>query len=137
MISYELFSKIVTPATGRDIESNPDQKSIVSSSLNRSIKVIAGPGSGKTTVIVLRLMKLIFVDGIDPQEIVATTFTVKASKELKSRILSWGMAIRKEILPHLNGIDDLEDRDRVKRLNFDQIKIGTLDAIAQETLRVR
>ena len=134
MISYELFSKIVTPATGRDIESNPDQKSIVSSSLNRSIKVIAGPGSGKTTVIVLRLMKLIFVDGIDPQEIVATTFTVKASKELKSRILSWGMAIRKEILPHLNGIDDLEDRDRVKRLNFDQIKIGTLDAIAQETL---
>lgn len=134
MVSYDLFLKCVTPATGRDIESNPDQKSIVSSPVNRSIKVIAGPGSGKTTVIALRLMKLIFVDGIDPQEIVATTFTVKASKELKSRILSWGIAIRKEILPLLTGLGDFEERERVKRLNFDQIKIGTLDAIAQETL---
>ena len=134
MVSYDLFLKVVAPATGRNIDSNPNQKSIVSSPLNRSIKVIAGPGSGKTTVIALRLMKLIFVDGVEPQEIVATTFTVKASKELKSRILSWGMAIRKEILPHLNGLGDFEERDRVKRLNFDQIKIGTLDAIAQETL---
>jgi DNA helicase-2/ATP-dependent DNA helicase PcrA len=134
MVSYDLFLKCVTPATGRDIESNSDQKSIVSSPVNRSIKVIAGPGSGKTTVIALRLMKLIFVDGIDPQEIVATTFTVKASKELKSRILSWGIAIRKEILPLLTGLGDFEERERVKRLNFDQIKIGTLDAIAQETL---
>ena len=60
MVSYDLFLKVVAPATGRNIDSNPNQKSIVSSPLNRSIKVIAGPGSGKTTVIALRLMKLIF-----------------------------------------------------------------------------
>ncbi len=66
MVDYELFLKVVGPATKRNIESNPDQKSIVSSPLNRSIKVVAGPGSGKTTVIALRLMKLIFVDGINP-----------------------------------------------------------------------
>lgn len=134
MVDYERFLKVVSKATGRDIESNANQKSIVSSPLTRSIKVVAGPGSGKTTVIVLRLMKLIFVDGISPSEIVATTFTVKASNELKSRILAWGMAIRKGILPMLTGLGDFEERERIQRLNFDQMKIGTLDAIAQETL---
>lgn len=134
MVSYDLFYEAICPATGRNIDSNIDQKTIIFSPLNRSIKVVAGPGSGKTTVIALRLMKLIFVDGIDPQSIVATTFTVKAAEELKSRILSWGIAIAKVILPKLSSITDIEEKARISRLNFDQIKIGTLDAIAQETL---
>lgn len=134
MVSYDLFREVIYPATGRNVESNPDQESIVSSPSTRSIKVIAGPGSGKTTVIALRLMKLVFVDGIEPQDILVTTFTVKAAEELKSRILSWGIAIVKELLLKLNRITDVEEKARISRLNFDQIKIGTLDAIAQETL---
>lgn len=132
MVDYDLFRDVIYPATGRNIDSNENQKSIISSSLTRSIKVVAGPGSGKTTVIVLRLMKLVFVDGIEPQNIIATTFTVKAAEELKSRVLSWGISIKKKLIPLLS--DDAKERDRLHRLNFDQIKIGTLDAIAQETL---
>lgn len=134
MVDYGLFLKAVRPSTDRDIESNPEQESIISSPPDSSIRVIAGPGSGKTTVIVLRLLKLIFVDGIEPSEIVATTFTVKASNELKSRVLAWGEAVRKQILSFHTDPEDPEERKRLQRLNFDLIKIGTLDAIAQDTL---
>lgn len=47
--------------------------------------ISAGAGSGKTT----RLMKIIsdaIDSGVSPERIVATTFTVKAAEELKSRI---------------------------------------------------
>ena len=58
-----------------------------------------GPGSGKTTVIVLKILKYIFVDDIKPNEILATTFTKKAAEELKSRINAYGKAV----LGHTKG----------------------------------
>ena len=55
-----------------------------------SLFVVAGPGSGKTTAITLRVLRLIFVDLFDPAAILATTFTNRAADELRSRILGWG-----------------------------------------------
>jgi len=51
----------------------------------REIIIIAGPGTGKTVVLTARIARIIN-EGADPASILAMTFTVKASSELKERI---------------------------------------------------
>lgn len=53
---------------------------------NRHIRVIAGAGAGKTETLTRRIVKLLLIDGVDPKEIVAFTFTEKAAQSMKSRI---------------------------------------------------
>ncbi len=48
--------------------------------------IIAGPGSGKTTVLAGRIAYLLEQRGLLPQSILAITFTRKAAHELKSRL---------------------------------------------------
>ena len=50
------------------------------------IRVVAGAGSGKTKVLTSRISYLV-ENGIEPSEILAITFTNKASKEMKERVL--------------------------------------------------
>ena len=132
MIELDQFLGAAGKLLGHDLSSNANQYDIVTMPTDVSVKVVAGPGSGKTTVIVLRILKSIYVDGVDPSKIVATTFTVKASKELKSRILSWGETLRQTLLnnPAIPG----KEKTRLRRLNFDAVVTGTLDSIA-ETVR--
>ena len=49
------------------------------------LQIIASAGSGKTEVVSQRVADL-FVDGVEPEAVVAFTFTEKAAEELKQRI---------------------------------------------------
>ena len=51
--------------------------------------VLAGPGSGKTSVIVERTAYMINEGGISPSNILVVTFSRAAAKETKERFLSF------------------------------------------------
>lgn len=140
MISYEEFEDIVVNTLKRNISSNEDQKKAISSHANESLFIVAGPGSGKTTVIVLKILKYIFVDDIAPDEILATTFTRKAANELHSRILSWGDQIKNYLLDNIVEDDPVKEMELMdfieKKIDLNKINIGTTDSVAEDLLRI-
>ena len=64
---------------------NPAQREAVSH-IDNPLLIVAGPGSGKTRVIVHRIAYLVQTVGISPWRICAVTFTNKAARELKTRL---------------------------------------------------
>lgn len=111
---------------------NADQDAGITSPANAPTYLVAGPGTGKTTVLTLRILKLITCDQIPPGAILATTFTVKAAAELRSRILGWGYKLIEELLkdPSLST----DDRACLETVDLNQVVTGTLDSLCQDAL---
>ncbi len=66
---------------------NPRQREAVEAG-DGAILVLAGPGSGKTRVLTYRVAHLVADRHISPRRIMAVTFTNKAAREMKERLLS-------------------------------------------------
>lgn len=65
----------------------PSQKDTVEA-LHGPICVISCPGSGKTTVTVIRLANLMVKGGVSPQQILALTFSKASAKDMNDRFKS-------------------------------------------------
>src|SRR5579884_3212653 len=50
--------------------------------------IVAGPGSGKTTVLAARIAYLVTARGVPPTGVLAITFSTKATRELRARLSS-------------------------------------------------
>ncbi|MDP1662339.1 MAG: UvrD-helicase domain-containing protein, partial [Phycisphaerales bacterium] len=48
--------------------------------------VLAGPGTGKTRLIIHRVAHMILEKGVKPEQVVALTFTVKACEQMRQRL---------------------------------------------------
>ena len=64
---------------------NPAQRQAVTAAAQHLL-VYAGPGTGKTRVITHRIAYFVQTMGIDPEAILAITFTNKAADEMKKRL---------------------------------------------------
>lgn len=64
---------------------NPAQRE-AATTIDRHVRIIAGAGSGKTRVLMARIVYLIDTIGVYPSRILAITFTNKATNEMKERL---------------------------------------------------
>ena len=74
--------------------------------------IIAGPGSGKTEVIAWRIAHLVSSASVQPENVLAVTFTEKAAHELKDRV-----------------------QQKLPDVNADQMQISTIHSFAALLLR--
>ena len=93
------------------------------------VLVEAGAGTGKTTLLVERILHLIRSEGVRLGEIAAITFTRKATAELKDRI-------RREILSAVQE-EDAGAKERLQDAleNIESARISTIHSFALNILR--
>lgn len=119
-------------ATFRPPPDGQQQQAVVAAA-NAGVFIVAGPGTGKTASLTLRILKLVLADGIQPRGILATTFTKKAAEELRSRVLGWGFqiidALKKD--PTLS----LQQKAFIDSLDINQVRTGTVDSLCEQLLR--
>ncbi len=73
---------------------NDEQLQVVLAGQGGALRVLAGPGSGKTRVLTSRVAHLV-ANKVPPNKILCITFTVKAAKEMRERLdHSMGLAAK-------------------------------------------
>ncbi len=64
---------------------NPEQREAVLCT-DRPLIIVAGPGTGKTRTLTVRIAHLVQDRNVPPEQILAITFTVKAAEEMRERL---------------------------------------------------
>ena len=93
-----------------DFKPNPGQERAIKTTQG-PLLIIAGPGSGKTQVLILRTLYLLIVEEVPPENILLCTFTEKAARQLKERV-KFNLA-----------------RAKTKQIDSTKMTIGTINSI--------
>src|SRR2546425_9278574 len=62
------------------------EQQLAAHTLDRHVSVTAGPGAGKTTVLVERYLHILRTQDVSVDQIVAITFTSRAANEMRERL---------------------------------------------------
>ncbi|AMA08334.1 DNA helicase PcrA [Picosynechococcus sp. PCC 73109] len=118
---------------------NPSQRRAVEHFCG-PLLVVAGAGSGKTRALTFRIAHLIRNHRVDPENILAVTFTNKAAREMKERVeLLYAQQLAE--LRHgkpLGGLPEFEQkklRSQVYKQVTKQLWIGTFHSLCARILR--
>ena len=68
------------------LENNEDQKCIYEQPTNKNVNVLAGPGAGKTHVLTLRCVRLIYKEHVDPSHLLVLAYNRAVVVELRNRL---------------------------------------------------
>lgn len=82
------INTIVTTDSNYLNDLNPEQKHAVIET-DGFIRVLAGPGTGKTKTLVRRFVHLVVSKHVHPSDILCLTFTNKVAQEMRTRIGKW------------------------------------------------
>jgi DNA helicase-2/ATP-dependent DNA helicase PcrA len=115
------FHQLLDGPTGRGYPLNLSQRQAVDHATG-ALWILAGPGTGKTEVLVTRTLKLVCVDGVPPGGILLTTFTRKAAKNLEDRLASYMVSLVAAD-PALATVD------------ISDLRIGTLHGLCNDILQ--
>lgn len=114
---------------------NAQQIEAIAAGTQSPLLVVAGPGTGKTTTLVLRALRFTFVDGIAPEDILITTFTEKAGREIRSRLIEWGTTLRSFLLARASQAGDADHVRHLATVDVNRFIAGTLDSICEDAVR--
>lgn len=83
------INRAVSPKRFKEIlgKLDVDQVKIVNDGKSKNILVLAGPGSGKTKVLVHKIASLLLLEDIKPEQFLMLTFSKAASLEFKDRTI--------------------------------------------------
>jgi DNA helicase-2/ATP-dependent DNA helicase PcrA len=104
----------------RNIRLSDSQREVVNHEKG-PLWIIAGPGSGKTEALVLRCLRLLLADRVDPHSVMITTFTEKAGRNLQDRLILYKEHIAAKF-------------SSAKGVDLTQLRVGTLHSLCNDIL---
>src|SRR6056297_660223 len=109
---------------------NYTEEQIQALKTDKHISVSANAGSGKTFVLVERYLKLLIEEGVQPDRILAITFTKKAAAEMNSRVVE-------KIEKVLNDTAQQNKWEKMRKLRqkMTYSKISTIHSFCSQLLR--
>ena len=128
----------LTPAKFRQLfgELSPTQLKIINDNESRYIVVAAGPGSGKTRLLVHKLASLLLMEDVKHEQLLMVTFSRAAATEFKKRLLALiGNAanyieiktFHSYCFDLLGKVGNLENSDLILKKTIEKIKNGEVE----------
>ncbi|NUO07370.1 MAG: RecQ family ATP-dependent DNA helicase [Candidatus Brocadia sp.] len=129
----------ITPAKFRQLfgSLSPTQLEIIKDNQSKHIVVAAGPGSGKTRVLVHKLASLLLMEDVKHEQLLMVTFSRAAATEFKRRLLQLiGNAanyieiktFHSYCFDLLGKVGSLEKSDAILRSTIEKINNGEVEA---------
>lgn len=133
------IKRTLTPAKFRQLfgELSPAQLKIINDNENQHLVVAAGPGSGKTRVLVHKLAALLLMEDVKNEQLLMLTFSRAAATEFKKRLLTLigNAASYIEIKTFhsycfdlLGKVGSLEKSEEILRKTVEKIRSGGVEA---------
>ncbi len=114
---------------------NPEQRRAAQAT-EGPVLILAGAGSGKTKTLVHRIVHLIRARKVEPQRIVAVTFTNRAATEMRERVAAYaGAEARQVVLSTFHALGARILREYAAKLGLPQRFAIYADADQQAALR--
>lgn len=128
----------LTPAKFRQLfgSLSPTQLAIINDNETKHIAVMAGPGSGKTRVLVHKLASLLLMEDVKHEQLLMVTFSRAAATEFKKRLLALiGNAanfieiktFHSYCFDLLGKVGSLEKSDVIVKNTIEKIKSGAVE----------
>jgi ATP-dependent DNA helicase RecQ len=139
LIDYrDELQRNITPKEFKQLfgELSPRQLKIIKDNLNQYILVAAGPGSGKTRVLVHKLASLLLMEDVKHEQLLMLTFSRAATTEFKKRLLKLiGNAanfieiktFHSYCFDLLGRVGSIEKSDKILQLTIEKIKNGEVE----------